>query len=522
MTLVTAKSESFIPQPAPLPANSPNDLFGIQLLCCQCLKGKDYEVGKKSSLLLCGKCKSVWYCNQDCQRPAWKTHKMICQSPKEKDRGLTLDQWKMLCGISRETYPSNQSLIPDEEEIVCKFHNEKGNLQDLTQKEFREITGMTFTKGPLFSQKTLIKLYGKEEIKPSRQLERFESIALAKSENLGCELIATKPISKGDVFARYDGQIIETEEMNSLKRPMKARAYALNQGNSFYCCDPSIYTGLGAFANDGPPNCTFTLSSKDPSSSLTTPQELVLTATRNIKRGERIYVDYGKLHDIKSAPYILSEEALKSLEEICSKCRFKEQDDHIISILKYILHTPYVVAVLFLNGVFKKYPSFNKEIRRLIDSSRDDLFATDQILSALSKINDNDRQAFAKILPTFSQASLKFLSAYINAFDGFGEAPSIDQYQAMGKVLDELCILLYGTLNGNYWMGSKSERENFAKQFQSKEHQNKLNGFTNGNPGKTFSDGTMIPPLPFAFLGYLGKTAQSKKAKCIELEKQII
>jgi MYND finger len=520
----TFKPYSEIPKTeVSLSANSPNDPLCIQLLCCQCLKGENYVQGMKTSLQRCGTCKSVWYCDKNCQTVAWKTHKIVCQSPEKKDRGLTLDQWRKLCGISTfynegEAYPSNHSLIPSEEEIVCKFYDETGSVRDLTQKKFREITGMTFTKGPLFPQKILIQLYEKEEIKPTKQLERFGSVALAKSENLGCELIATDSIPKGAVFAHWNGQMIENEEVNSLKYPMKARAYALHVEKNFYCCDPSVYAGLGAFANDGPPNCKYTISSKG--QSLTTPKEIVLVATRDIKRGERIYLDYEKAHDIKSASYIISEEAFKGLVETCSKCKLNEKDDHQISNLNYILHTPHALALLFLEGVFDKYPSFAKEIRRLIKSS-EDFYAADQILSALSIINVKDRQAFAKILPTFSQRSLKFLSAYLNSFcaDGFEKAPSVDQCQAMGKVLDEMLVLLYGTLNGNYWFGSKPERDNFAKQFNSKENQNKLKGFTDGKL-KTFSDGTMIPPLSPSFFDYVSRLAISHKKECVELSKR--
>ena len=30
--------------------------------------------------LTCGKCRSVWYCNKNCQREDWKRHKKFCKA----------------------------------------------------------------------------------------------------------------------------------------------------------------------------------------------------------------------------------------------------------------------------------------------------------------------------------------------------------------------------------------------------------------------------------------------------------
>ena len=54
--------------------------------CCeQCGKredpGKILEASGRWKLLKCGKCKTAMYCGRDCQKAAWKTHKLRCKSP---------------------------------------------------------------------------------------------------------------------------------------------------------------------------------------------------------------------------------------------------------------------------------------------------------------------------------------------------------------------------------------------------------------------------------------------------------
>ena len=39
----------------------------------------EYCGAEKDKLLVCGRCKSVFYCSADCQRPHWKKHKKTCK-----------------------------------------------------------------------------------------------------------------------------------------------------------------------------------------------------------------------------------------------------------------------------------------------------------------------------------------------------------------------------------------------------------------------------------------------------------
>ena len=42
------------------------------------LSNQKCVVCNKSALLVCGKCKAVYYCTGDCQRADWKQHKHTC------------------------------------------------------------------------------------------------------------------------------------------------------------------------------------------------------------------------------------------------------------------------------------------------------------------------------------------------------------------------------------------------------------------------------------------------------------
>lgn len=479
------------------------DIFRIKLICCQCLKDEDYDYHKKTSLKRCTICKSVWYCNKECQSLAWKTHRAVCQKTEKYDRGLDLNQWKILSGIStyydegKKYQPIAQ--IPNDEEKVCKFQNVDGELREITQKEFKELTGMTFTKGALFPQKILIKMHERGEIQSARpSLKAYNSVALAKDEGLGFELIAIDQIPKGATVAFLGGKVFDNEEVDLSNRSLKYRAYALTSEKDTCTYDPSNYADLGAFVNDGPPNCCF-LNQSSPMDEENTLQskEIFIVALRDIYPKEKIYVDYGKNHDVKFSPYILSETAFKDLVIMC--------ESNPKEIMHYILYTPYVLALLFLRGIFDKNPKLYQSIKESMNSTKKTVDFS--LLSALALIPKHDREAYAEKLSTFSQRSLKILCTYIHKYQM--NLP-VEQWQLMGQLIDRMFVLLFGASHGNYWLGGEKDR--FLKQFLSQEHQNELKDFRAGKFSNCF-DETILRTLPISFLNEINDLSNDLLSK---------
>ena len=73
----------------------------VQKKCSFCGK-------KRPDLLKCAACKSVWYCNVQCQKKAWKSHKDKCR----KERSLD--------SVNRgEAHSSNSGQTKDKECALC-------------------------------------------------------------------------------------------------------------------------------------------------------------------------------------------------------------------------------------------------------------------------------------------------------------------------------------------------------------------------------------------------------------------
>ena len=67
--------------------------------CRTCQKNGD-------NLFRCSKCKDVYYCDQECQRKDWVSHKSYCKNKSEEekikntaDKELGMDEFKNLKGI---------------------------------------------------------------------------------------------------------------------------------------------------------------------------------------------------------------------------------------------------------------------------------------------------------------------------------------------------------------------------------------------------------------------------------------
>jgi hypothetical protein len=196
---------------------------------------------------------------------------------------------------------------------------------------------------------------------------------------------------------------------------------------------------------------------------------MVLFAVRDINRGEKLYVDIGNEHSVKLAPYILSEDAFNSLVKTCRTWKEKSDFEKRIMV-RYIVGTPYILSLLKLRGIFNENPMLWEDIASTL--SLDKVKTKIRLLVFLEKIANDKKEAFAAILPTFSQQSLLLLPRFF--MDPSVKIPSETQFQAIGKVVDEFIILFFGSVHGNYWVEKKQA---FIELFLSDDQQDKLKVF---------------------------------------------
>ena len=76
-----------------------SDSFRHQVDCqAASSKRKCSECGKeKIALKPCGSCRQVWYCNTECQKKSWPTHKALCQQVTKETNELS-DQLRVNFG----------------------------------------------------------------------------------------------------------------------------------------------------------------------------------------------------------------------------------------------------------------------------------------------------------------------------------------------------------------------------------------------------------------------------------------
>jgi len=72
----------FVDMPMPPPDTQslaekliPNKKLVVERMCAYC--------HKQTAKSICSKCKDTWYCNKECQKAAWKTHKKMCKPLEE-------------------------------------------------------------------------------------------------------------------------------------------------------------------------------------------------------------------------------------------------------------------------------------------------------------------------------------------------------------------------------------------------------------------------------------------------------
>lgn len=454
-------TDSIIEPTSPDIPNKINE-FPILFACSHCHQ-------KNSRLSLCGRCKEVYYCGEKCQKAAWRAHQYTCL---------------------------NQVLIPKEEEIVCKMVVADG-VRDCTQREFKELLHSTFVTAPLFSKPTLQLIKNNPERKLESEKTIIESVAIYNQREInGYGVIALRDLKKNEIICSFGGKAIPKAHWDREVHSERELLYSVDAEN--FVLDPSTFTSLGAFINDGPPNAELKtlLGPKTIANSIQIPLDKVVVATRDISAGEIIYVDYGSEHGIKNGLYFLDEKAAQYLLQkfsgkldvnllnktgwILSAIDLDVADtsDLVKAIeIEYILTTPYVLTLLHINGnlnPLETLENIQKLPHRMHLEFQREFDVASVILNALTKINDEEKELLLKIASTTSQG---IFIKICQAFNNLHPQPSLEDYEIFGKALDRLRLLFFGSLSGSYWL-SKEQTE-FKKQFLSEKHQRMINDETN-------------------------------------------
>lgn len=75
------------PEPSQKAEEKTSDVAKSLKTCGQCQK-------ESNDLKVCSRCTLIYYCNPDCQKKAWKTHKTICKEPTKETISATYSNFK--------------------------------------------------------------------------------------------------------------------------------------------------------------------------------------------------------------------------------------------------------------------------------------------------------------------------------------------------------------------------------------------------------------------------------------------
>ena len=447
--------------PAPLDP----DIVKVKLVCCGCFAARE-EQGEHP-LKKCAACKSVWYCNERCQKTAWTTHKLVCNKPN-----FDTDKVKSLSGIKGYIPPT----IPGKEENVCRFKEADGTVRWMTQGEFQDKMGVTYTPRPLGTQAVLLQVSG--EVYSSNTVASPDAVAIERQGNMGYGLVALTDIPKGSAIC-YFGCVIEPLVISS--KALISGKYrpnsAITEDRKFVFKD-NDYASKGICINDGPANTKVSIG------------DCAVIALRDIKANDPIFINYGPTHHQKKGLYELSERGYQIALEIC-KDNLNEEP------FFSIIWTPRIIAEIFLRGDMsnrvKKTLSNQLEIKNIKFEQN-----APMMLTALSLIIEEERKEYAKVLGQMTQQSLLLLCKYMNETKS---VPPVDQFVIMGKIMDQIIFLMKGTLNGDLWVTHFTE---FHKNFSS-DRVEKIRAFENKKLPEKLDDGTVIPQLPAPIIDYCSR-----------------
>lgn len=383
-------------------------------VCFQC--GKEPQGAE--TLKKCGRCKSVEYCGKDCQTLSWQTHKLACP-------------------ILESFLP-----VPDDNTIVCGFYDpERRQVDRLTQAQFYEKTGIRFIKSNLATP-GFVTTHAQKLVSEPPIADCSDSICLTNQKGMGHGVMAIKAIPEGATICPFLGEIQTGEPLD-----LASSIYRRDAGSGL-STDPSKMGNLAAIINDGPPNC-------QPVPGLG--QRTYVEASRLIQSKEHLYDDYGPEHAIKSGPYRIAEDGLKSMIQYCSK-----NDPYIPKNLYQHRMTGYMFGTfaafmkLHLNGTLSAKTTLrqlqNRKNLLFQVSARKGLFARfyPEILKLIAKV-ERDKNLLEKLDQLGDDiTSRSYCQALILlASKDLITEETIAACRQYGRFVDQLYLWSNGTLVGS-------------------------------------------------------------------------
>ena len=184
------------------------------------------------------------------------------------------------------------------------------------------------------------------------------------------------------------------------------KLYAHSKSDLVFDCER--YTSLWSFINDGPPSIRIVDRKKDELI------ERVVVAVKKIEALTPIHMDYGINHPVKRMPYALDKKTLTRFLEGRKELDFSSIKTSELSRtapgmdIQYIISTPYALALLHLRTNLNPKTTLSSlnDLLTLSQTYRKELDLRVQILMALSKIPQDHKEKFAKIVEKISQESL--------------------------------------------------------------------------------------------------------------------
>lgn len=470
---------------------------------------------------LCGRCKLIYYCNADCQKADWLTHRLTCRPYDQQDEiGLTPLHYAVLNRqpipkILRRAFRTVRDSFggtpkdlfrllkppPSPKEVVWESLNEKGEWQPLTQEQFSQKTGgKTFV--PWFHATTPEKIIEwHKAIKPGRGfqpsnkakklLTAFKKhppqIALCESRGGGYEVIAKETIPINSVIC------FRTGEMGSPPQKLPENNLQLEDlYNCLQCIESSNFAGKGIIP-EGIPNCFLDLFPLFRG----LPVIPAIRASRTIEKGEKLKMDFGSTL-VKWGHYPV--DPILFEQEVASFCRYSDNFAQLIKYRKgnfnflehlpnhpafmfiYILRTPAVFIRALLQGILDpqktKEVLRKKEVHKFIKNHVSDIDPNSERFSlipdAIEKIQTREKKEAGKIIPAVAKLCDRFsVITLLNLLDAIRTDPhfssrSLPTYEILGELIEPLLSWQRSMTLGNRGdeKEAKLEVNSFTEKFK--------------------------------------------------------